>query len=101
MARLIQTVTVKMLQGGHEEALAAIKRYKKFMEGKGATVTVAFALEAGPWSGHATVATVFPNATAWAKLVDDESPEMAEVRKRALQGTNVVSTSLLQEVDLS
>jgi hypothetical protein len=101
MARLIQTVTVKMLPDNHEEALAAIKRYKKYMEGKGATVTVAFALEAGPWSGHATVATTFPNAVAWAKLADDESSELAEVRKRALQGTNVVSASLLQEINLS
>ena len=101
MAKIIQTVTVKMLEDGeHKEALEAIKRYKKFMEGKGASVSVAFAIEAGPASRYTTVATTFPSATAWAKLVDDESTEMTEVRNRALKAKNIVSTSLLQAVDI-
>jgi hypothetical protein len=101
MAKIIQTVTVKMLEESeHNEALEAIKRYKKYMEGKGASVSVAFAFEAGPASGYTTVATTFPSATAWAKLVDDNSAELTEVRNRALKAKNIASTSLLQVIDI-
>jgi hypothetical protein len=101
MAKIIQTNTVKMLEEGErKEALEAMKRYKKFMEGKGASVSVAFAIEAGPAAGYTTVATTFPSAAAWAALVDDEGPELTEVRNRFLKAKNIVSTSLMQVIDL-
>jgi len=99
MGNFVQTITVRVKEN-HEEALAATKRYKQFMESKGARVSAYWAIEAGPASGYATIVTAFPNATAWAKLVDDKSEEMNQLRSRAAKAESVVSTSLLQEIDL-
>lgn len=100
MPKIIQTVTVKMDNNRHEAGLAGMKRYKEFMEKSGASVSVAFALEAGPAAGHAVVATTFPSAAAWAQFVDDEGEGMVKLRSNALQATHIVSTSLMQVVDI-
>jgi hypothetical protein len=99
MGSFVQTITVRV-KDNHEEALAAAKRYKEFMEKKGAKVSAVWNIEAGAASGVATIVTAFPNAAAWARLVDDSSVELTELRKRAVKAESVIATSLLQEIDL-
>ena len=96
---LVQTIAIKGVEK-HEEALAATKRMKEFLEKKGANVRAFWAIEAGAASGVAVIAAEYPNAAAWAKLVDEGDPEMDEFRRRAVQSQHVVGTSLLQEIDL-
>ena len=100
MSSLIQTIAIKGVEK-HEEALEATKRLKKFLEGKGTNVRAFWALEAGAASGVALIAIEFPNAAAWAKLVDDREPDMEEFRRRFVQAEHVVGTSLMQEIELS
>ena len=100
MSKLIQSTTFRF-EGNHEEALEEVKRLKKFMEGKGVGVRAFWAIEAGAESGTATVAYEFPNAAAWAALVDSEEPELQAIRRRGAESHLVVNTGLLQEIDLS
>ena len=100
MSTLIQTTTVRF-EGDHEAALEEVKRIKKFMEGKGVQVRAFWAIEAGAESGTATVAYEFPNAAAWAALVDSDDPELQTMRRRGVESHVTVSTALLQEIDLS
>jgi hypothetical protein len=97
---LVQSLTLK-IEENHEEALEAIKQLKTAMAGKGVTVRAFWAIEAGSESGTATVALEFPNAAAWAALVDSDDPELREMRRRGVEAHVVVNSSLLQEVDLS
>jgi hypothetical protein len=99
MGSFIQTVGLKV-KDNHLEALAAVKRYKTFMEKRGAKVSAYLAIEAGQTSGHAVVATVFPNASAWAKLVDDKSEELNIMRYAGITSDTVTGTALAQEIDL-
>jgi hypothetical protein len=98
MSKIVQTLTVKGVED-HETALDATKRMKTFLEGKGAKVSAWWAIEAGEAAGITQIRIEFPNAAAWAALVD--SPDMDEFRSRAVQARHVVGASLLQEVDLS
>lgn len=99
MGSFVQTITVKVKEN-HAEALAAAKRYREFMEKKGAKVSAVWNIEAGAASGVATIVVAFPDAAAWAKLVDDHGPELTELRNRAVKAESVIATSLLQEIDL-
>ena len=100
MSKLVQAVTLKV-EASHEEALEEIKRVKTFLEGKGVGVRAFWAIEAGVESGMATVAMEFPSATAWAALVDSQDAQLEALRRRGVESHAVVSTALLQEVDLS
>ena len=100
MSTLIQSTTFRF-EGDHEAALEEVKRIKKFMEGKGVQVRAFWAIEAGAESGTATVAYEFPNAAAWAALVDSDDPELQTMRRRGVESHVTVSSALLQEIDLS
>lgn len=99
MSAIIQTMTFKVT-GNHEEALAATKKTKDYLEGKGASVRCFWAIEAGAASGTATLSIEFPSASAWAELVDSDDSGLKAFRQHAVQGTDILATSLLQEVDL-
>ena len=60
-----------------------------------------WAIEAGSASGTAAVALEFPNAAAWAALINSEDAELLEMRRRGVEANIAVTSSLLQEVDLS
>jgi hypothetical protein len=47
------------------------------------------------------VAFEFPNAAAWAKLVDSQDPELEQMRRRGAEANVTVNSTLLQEIDLS
>ena len=101
MAKLVQSVTFKV-EANHDEALQEIKGLKAFLEGKGVGVRAFWTIEAGAESGTGIVAMEFPNAAAWAALVDSEDPELVAMRRRGAESHGaVVATALLQEVDLS
>jgi hypothetical protein len=101
MSTIVQALTLKV-QSNHDEALEEIKRLKKFLAGKGATVRAFWAIEAGGESGTGTVAIEFPSAAAWAALVDSNDPELQAMRRRGAEAPGVVvSSGLYQEVDLS
>ncbi|MGO8861841.1 MAG: hypothetical protein ACLQRH_13895 [Acidimicrobiales bacterium] len=100
MSKIIQSTTFRIETGG-EAALEEMKRIKKLMEGKGVGVRAFWAIEAGAESGTATVAYEFPNAVAWGKLVDSQDPELVELRRRGAESNVMVSTALVQEIDLS
>lgn len=99
MGSFIQTVGLN-IKHDKLEALAAVKRYKAFMEKRGAKVSAWLAIEAGQASGVGVVATVFPNASAWAKLVDDKSEELNIMRHMGVSSDVVTGTALAQEIDL-
>jgi hypothetical protein len=100
MSKLIQSTTFRF-EGNAHAALDEVKQIKKFMEGKGVGVRAFWAIEAGAESGMATVAYEFPNAAAWAALVDSDEPELQTLRRRGAESHVTVSTALLQEIDLS
>ena len=43
----------------------------------------------------------FPNAAAWAELVDSQDPELGKMRRRGAEANVTVNSALLQEIDLS
>jgi hypothetical protein len=101
LSKLVQSITLKV-QENHEQALKEIKELKTFLEGKGVGVRAFWTLEAGVESGTGVVAMEFPDAAAWAALVDSQDPEIQAMRRRGVEHPNVViATTLLQEVDLS
>jgi hypothetical protein len=100
MSKLIQSVTLRVTEN-HEQALKEIKELKTFLEGKGVGVRAFWVLEGGAESGSAVVAMEFPNAAAWAALVDSDDPELQAMRRRGVEHPNVVTaTALAQEVEL-
>src|SRR6516225_11951296 len=100
MSKLSQSTTFRT-EGNPEAALEEVKGIKKFMEGKGVGVRAFWAIEAGAESGAATVAYEFPNAAAWAELVDSQDPELGKMRRRGAEANVTVNSALLQEIDLS
>ena len=101
MSVLIQSITMKV-EANNDQALKEVKQVKDFLNTKGVTVRAFWALEAGAESGLATVAMEFPNAAAWAALVDSEDSELQAMRRRGAEHPGVVVNSqLLQEIDLS
>jgi len=101
MTVLVQSITMKV-EANNEQALEEVKRLKSFLAAKGVTVRAFWAIEAGMESGLATVAMEFPNAAAWAALVDSEDSELQAMRRRGAEHPGVVVNSqLLQEIDLS
>lgn len=100
MARVVQTITIRPIPDHHDAIMADLKAYKTYMESRGATVSVAYALESGPNWGRTTIATTWPSAADWAKAVDDTSPEMMEIRRKSIASGDVLDASLLQLVDL-
>jgi hypothetical protein len=100
VSKLVQSVTFKA-QGGHEEALQEIKGVKTYLESKGVGVRAFWIIEGGVESGSAVVAMEFPNAAAWAALVDSQEPELQAMRRRGAENPGVViATALAQEIDL-
>lgn len=99
MSAIIQTITFKV-SGNHEEAMAAAKKTKQYLETKNAKVRCFWAIEAGAASGTASLSIEFPSASAWAELVDSTDSGMNSFRDHAVQSSDILSTSLLQEVDL-
>ena len=100
MSKIVQSTTFRLV-ANHDEALGEVKRVKKFMESKGVGVRAFWAIEAGAESGTATVAFEFPNAAAWAELVDSQDPELEKMRRRGAEANVTVNSALLQEIDLS
>jgi len=100
MSKLVQSITLKV-QENHDQALQEIKSLKTFLETKGVGVRAFWLIEAGAESGNAVVAMEFPNAAAWADLVDSDDPELQAMRRRGVEHPNVViATALAQEIDL-
>ena len=100
MSKLVQSITLKV-QENHDQALQEIKGLKTFLEGKGVGVRAFWIIEGGAESGNAVVAMEFPNAAAWAALVDSDDPELQAMRRRGVEHPNVVTaTALAQEIDL-
>jgi hypothetical protein len=100
MSTVVQSITLKVREN-HEEALQEIKQLKAFLQGKGVGVRAFWIIEGGVESGNAVVAMEFPNAAAWAALVDSQDPELQAMRRRGVEHPNVViATALAQEIDL-
>jgi hypothetical protein len=101
MSKLVQSITLRITDN-HEQALKEIKELKTFLEAKGVGVRAFWTLEGGAESGTGIVAMEFPDAAAWAALVDSDDAEMQALRRRGVEHPGVViGTALLQEVDLS
>jgi hypothetical protein len=100
MSKLVQSVTLKV-EANHEEALQEVKRVKAFLEPKGVVVRAFWEIEAGVESGTGVIAMEFPDAAAWAALVDSQDPELQAMRRRGVESHAVIATALLQEIDLS
>ena len=81
MAKLVQSLTFR-LEENHDEAMGAIKQLKTSMASRGVTLWAFWAIEAGLESGTAAVPLEFPNAAAWAALVNSEDAELLEMRGR-------------------
>ena len=100
MSKLVQSITLKV-QENHDQALQEIKSLKTFLEGKGVGVRAFWIIEGGAESGNAVVAMEFPNAAAWAALVDSDDSELQAMRRRGVEHPNVVTaTALAQEIEL-
>ena len=102
MSKLVQTITVKIVNDhDHAAALEGLKKIKAGLAPHDIGVAAHIALEAGPASGHAVISFAYPSAAKWAEMVDSDNPELQELRQKMLKNNaNLVSTSLLQEVEL-
>ncbi len=102
MAKIVQTITMKVTNKfDHAKALEEIKRVKAAVAPHEIGVACHLAIEAGPASGYATVSFLFPSAVKWAELVDGKKDTLQSFRQRILENNgDIVSTSLLQEIEL-
>jgi len=102
MSKLVQLITVKIVDDhDHAEAMANLKKMKEGLAPHGIDVAAHMAIEAGPASGHAVISLAFPSAAKWAEMVDSDNEHLKNLRKKMLENNaNIVSTSLLQEVEL-
>ena len=102
MAKLIQTITVKVANDhDHTQTVEATKKIKEALAPHDIGVHSHLAIEAGPASGYATISFSFPSAAKWAELVDSDKDTLLSLRKKMLENNaDIVSTSLLQEIEL-
>jgi hypothetical protein len=102
MAKLVQTITMKVSnKSDTDKALERLKQIKKDLAPHNIGVAAHLSIEAGPASGYCTVSYSYPSAVKWAELVDSNKETLQRLRKEILENnTNIVSTSLLQEIEL-
>jgi hypothetical protein len=103
MAKLVQTITMKV--SNKSDAAKAFKerlgKIKKDLAPHDIGVAAHLSMEAGPASGYCTISYLFPSAVKWAELVDSNKDTLQRLRQEILENnTDIVSTSLLQEIEL-
>jgi hypothetical protein len=101
MTKLVQTITMK-LKGtpDREKGLDTLRKIKAAMAPHGVGVAAHLSIEAGPASGYVTVSYLFPSAVKWGELADGSKDTLQRLRQEILANADVVSTSLLQEIEL-
>jgi len=102
MAKIVQTITAKINNNhDHAAALEANRKLKAALAPHGIGVASHYSMEAGPASGYTTLSLSFPSAVKWAELVDSDNENLKKMRATLLEHCGeIVSTSLLQEVEL-
>lgn len=102
MAKIVQTITAKINNNhDHAAAQAANRKLKEALAPHGIHVAAHYSMEAGPASGFSTLSFTFPSATKWGEMVDSDKETLVKMRATLLEHCGeIVSTSLLQEVEL-
>ena len=103
MAKLVQTMTMKVKSTSDSDrakALETLKKIKSAMAPHGIGVSAHLSIEAGPASGYVTVSYQFPSAVKWGELADSNKDTLQKLRQEIVGHADIVGTSLLQEIEL-